>query len=86
MAHLCDLVDTLANNCAGVEPGRKISGYRPCFSNLISEHVHEDAVWNSETGHYEDCLAIEAGMREFRCLHNSEYRVFRVEFAHGRPD
>jgi len=86
MAHLCYLVGTLANNRAGVESSGGISGYCPCLNNLMAELVHEDVVRNSETGHDEYCLAIEAGVREFRCLHSSEYSVFGVEFAHGRPD
>jgi hypothetical protein len=76
MAHLGYPIDILAKNRAGVEPSRSISGYCPCFNNLTAELVHEDAVRNSETGHYQYCLAIEAGMREFRCLHSSEYWVF----------
>jgi len=71
MAHFCDLVDLLTNNRAGIKPGRSIGGYCPCFSDLMTELVHEDAIRNSETGHDEYCLAIEAGMGEFGCLHSS---------------
>jgi hypothetical protein len=86
MAHLCDLIDILANNRAGVEPSINISGYCPCFANLMAELVHEEPVRNSETRHYENCLAVEAGIREFGCLHSSEYWIFGVELTHGRPD
>ncbi len=86
MAHFCDLEDLLTDDRAGVKPSRNVGGYRPCFSDLMTELVHEDAIRNSETRHYQYCLAIEASMGEFGCLHSSEYRVFAVEFAHGRPD
>ena len=86
MAYFRDLIDILTNNRAGVEPRRRIGGYCPRFTDLKTELVHEDAIRDSEARHYEYCLAIEAGMREFGCLHGSEYFVFAVEFAHGRPD
>ena len=73
MAHFCDLVDILTDNRAGVKPRRRIGSYCPRFTDLITELVHKDVIRDSETGHYEYCLAIEAGMCEFGCLHSSEY-------------